>query len=321
MSPVFNAEFNGLLQEQGDVEIVGALPATFNTFLQFFYECKINLTMDSVENVMNLIDRYDVETAWPICVKYLMENLTVNDILWGLALAVKFRLDDLKAFCMTKIQSNCARVCNMIELDGNGKPKLRSNPNNRPLCDTDLAGIFPQVFAAMNNHLSNPTMVTDHEIDSSIIPFTLTMGQFAENKPLGETHYFTFSANVRLFLNHLEFSELHDDVFDPIECTVNMWIQEKDQINNAEPVTLFTHTFKLTIDGENRIDLPTPIEIKPENFTYRVYAQMIPFSPPVYAHQTIKTNRRIEIAPNTFLTFINPFEKGVLAKALYFRAQ
>lgn len=277
--------------------------------------------MDSVEDVMKLLDRYDVSTAWPICVEFLMKKLTVDDILWGLAMAVKYRLDDLKAFCTNKIQSNCAKVCNMIELDENGKPKLRSNPNNRPLCDADLASIFPQVFAAMNNHLLNPTMVIDHEIDNSIIPFTLTTGSLNDRKPLGETHYFTFSTNRRLLLNHLEFSELHDEDLDTIECNVNMWIQEKDQINNAEPVTLFTYTFKLTIDGENRIDLPNPIEIKPDNFTYRVYAQMIPFSPPVYAKETIGTNRRIELAPNTFVSFINPYEKGVLAKALYFRTQ
>lgn len=41
----------------------------------------------------------------------------------------------------------------------------------------------------------------------------------------------------------------------------------------------------------------------------------------VYANQTIRTNRHIEVAPNTIISFINSFEKGVLAKAVYFRAQ
>lgn len=46
--------------------------------------------MDSVEDVMALVDQFDVEYAWPICVKYFKKKLTVDDILWGLSMAVKF---------------------------------------------------------------------------------------------------------------------------------------------------------------------------------------------------------------------------------------
>lgn len=320
---MFIAEFNGPLKEEGDVSMVGTSPSAFGKFLQFFYEQKINLTMDSVEDVMILIDRYDVESAWPICVKYLKKKLTVDDILWGLSMAVKFRLDELKLFCTDKIRSNCAKVCGMIGLDVLGKPKLLSNPNNRPLCDADLADIFPHVFTSINLHLANPTMLTDREIDANVIPLTLITGNLTTDKALGETHYFTIASNTRLWLTHLDFSTVIDEVLDATDCNVKMWIQEKDQVNNSEPVTLFTHTFKVTEeDDDNRVRItPNPIEIKPNDFTYRVYAQMSPYNPPVYAKETIRTNRAIEVAPNTFITFINPFERGVLAKALYFRAQ
>lgn len=303
--------------------MVGTSPTTFNKFLQFFYEQKINLTMDSVEDVMILIDRYDVKTAWPICVKYLQKKLSVDDILWALSMAVKFQLDDLKLFCTDKIRNNCAKVCSMIELDVHGRPKLRSNPNNRPLCDADLADIFPHVFSSINLHLSNPSMLTEREIDANIIPLTLITGNLNREKPLGETHYFTIASNTRLWLTHIEFSELNDDSLDSVECNVKMWIQEKDQQNDSEPITLFTHTFKVSYDeDDNRVQItPNPIEIKPNHFTYRVYAQMSPYDPPVYAKETIRTNRSIEVAPNTFITFINSFERGVLAKAIFFRAQ
>lgn len=303
--------------------MVGASASAFNKFLQFFYEYKINLTMDDVEEVMILIDRYDVAIAWPICVEYLKKKLTVDDILWGLSMAKKFRLDDLKVFCLNKIQSNCAKVCNMIELGGDLKPKLRLNPNNRPLSDADLTDIFQEVFATVKEHLSNPTMVMDQEIDTNVIPFTMTTGELNTEKPLSETHYFTISSNTHLWLTHLEFSNLRDEEFEQVQCNVKMWIQEKDQVNDSEPITLYTHSFKMTHDDDDdrRIYIkPNPIEIKPDNFTYRVYAQISPFSPPVYAKETIRTNRHIEVAPNTFITFINPFEKGVLAKALFFRA-
>lgn len=303
--------------------MVGASASAFNKFLQFFYEYKINLTMDDVEEVMILIDRYDVAIAWPICVEYLKKKLTVDDILWGLSMAKKFRLDDLKVFCLNKIQSNCAKVCNMIELGGDLKPKLRLNPNNRPLSDADLTDIFQEVFATVKEHLSNPTMVMDQEIDTNVIPFTMTTGELNTEKPLSETHYFTISSNTHLWLTHLEFSNLRDEEFEQVQCNVKMWIQEKDQVNDSEPITLYTHSFKMTHDDDDdrRIYIkPNPIEIKPDHFTYRVYAQISPFSPPVYAKETIRTNRHIEVAPNTFITFINPFEKGVLAKALFFRA-
>lgn len=323
MHILFNAEFNGPMKEEGDVEMVGTSPSAFKKFLQFFYEQKLDLTMDSVEDVMNLIDRYDVETAWPKCVDYLKKKLTVDDILWALSMAVKFRLDELKLFCMDKIRSNCAKVCGMIEMDVHGKPKLLSNPNNRPLCDADLADIFPHVYSSINLHLSNPTMLTEREIDANVIPLTLITGNLNTDKPLGETHYFTIASNTRLWLTGIDFSALHDEELDNEEVNVKMWITEKDQANDSVPITLFTHTFKVTYnEDDNRVQIaPNAIEIKPNHFTYRVYAQMSPYNPPVYAKETIPTNRAIEVAPNTIVTFINSFERGVLAKALFFRAQ
>lgn len=58
---------------------------------------------------MNSIDRHDVKTARPICFKYLEKNLTVDDVLWGLSLAVKLRLEELKLF---RIVQKCVYISN-----------------------------------------------------------------------------------------------------------------------------------------------------------------------------------------------------------------
>lgn len=328
LSPVFDAEFNGPLKKNGDVKIVGASPTAFTAFLSFFYEQQIHMRMDYVEDVMTLIDRYDVATAWPIVVGFLMKNLTTDDMLWGLSLAAKFRLDDLKAFCKSKIQSDCAKVCQMIELDRNAKPKLVANPNNRPMSEADLVCIFPQVFEAINTHSMNPRMTIDRQfkIDNSIIPFTLITGLLDNTfrSKVDETHHFTFSLNGGLLLTQLDFSSLYeicDGKHKPIECNVNMWIQEKDnQTPDSEPITLCTHAFHLNDTDENRVILPKPIVIKPDQrYTYRVYARIVPYSPPMYTSKTIDCKLRTELAPNKFISFLIMTNKNVLAKALYFR--
>lgn len=98
-SPVFNAMFNGELQEKGDVKIADAPAAAFREFLQFFYVDQVVLTMENIADVLNLAHKYDVTGGVRIVAKFLKENIETDKLLLALHLALKYQLNSLKVFC------------------------------------------------------------------------------------------------------------------------------------------------------------------------------------------------------------------------------
>lgn len=104
------------------------------------------MTESHLDEVMDLYEKYDVADGWPIVDKFFRESLAVVDILWGLHLAMKFQRGNLITHCTNMIERNSAKVFDMIAIDDNCKPKFRSNTNNRPMTDTDLANIFPSIW-------------------------------------------------------------------------------------------------------------------------------------------------------------------------------
>lgn len=106
VSPVFDVMFNGELKEKGDVKIVDASAAAFKEFLQFFYNDQVKMSMENIEDLLNLAHKYDVTGCFQMGVAFLKENLATEKLFWGLQIAHKFDSDDLKAFCKTKIVNN-----------------------------------------------------------------------------------------------------------------------------------------------------------------------------------------------------------------------
>lgn len=154
-SPVFNAMFNGDLKEKGDVKIVDASPDGFKEFLQFFCEDQVKLTMDNVADVLNLTNKYDVVMCFPSCIAFMKENLTVDELVWGLHLALKFQLDELKQFCLGEIQKNMDKILLVFKIEGNGQVSLLSNPPNRFIPEKDVTNLFVHVSAISKMMLSN----------------------------------------------------------------------------------------------------------------------------------------------------------------------
>ncbi|KAG4079512.1 hypothetical protein HA402_005209 [Bradysia odoriphaga] len=143
-SPVFNVMFNGDLREEGDIKIVDVSAAAFKEFLQFFYERKVRLTLDNVSDVMKLIDKYDVAGGYPICIHFLKETLTIEDIAWGLHLAIRFRLDELKTFCIDKVQNHYKTLLDTIRFGDDGKVIT----SIARLTEVDWNAVLPHIFMA-----------------------------------------------------------------------------------------------------------------------------------------------------------------------------
>lgn len=103
-SAVFRAMFYGPLKEKDVVEIGDADDSAFKEFLQFFYLQEITLSMENIDAVVRLADKYDMMDNLNSCVSFLEKELTEENMIWGLQLAVSLNNQKLKRFCQRKIQ-------------------------------------------------------------------------------------------------------------------------------------------------------------------------------------------------------------------------
>lgn len=103
LSPVFNAMFFGALKEGNEVNIVDADAGTFKEFLQFFYLNEVKLSMENVDSVARMVDKYDIAKYVSVSAKFLKNQLTSSNMCWGYQLALTFNDKELIEFCGDQI--------------------------------------------------------------------------------------------------------------------------------------------------------------------------------------------------------------------------
>lgn len=106
ISNVFNAMFSGSWKEKDDVEIVDASLPAFKEFLQFFYCDEVEITMENVEEILHLGQKYLVRACVNACTLVLMKNLTYENVCFVYSLSILTDLKDLKKLCEAKIGLN-----------------------------------------------------------------------------------------------------------------------------------------------------------------------------------------------------------------------
>ncbi|XP_031625581.1 BTB/POZ domain-containing protein 6-B-like [Contarinia nasturtii] len=102
LSPVFNKMFYGDLKEGAEVAIADASAEGFKEFLQFFYLSKVTLTMEHIDTVARLADKYDILEHVKACAEFLTGQLTVENMCWGYELALILENDALIDYCKTE---------------------------------------------------------------------------------------------------------------------------------------------------------------------------------------------------------------------------
>lgn len=102
-SPVFHSMFYGLWKEDGDVEIVDASADAFKEFLQFFYLTKVTLSMENIEAVARLADKYDVLHFLNACAQLFEMKLTKENMCYAYQMALHLKDDTLIKFCEKEI--------------------------------------------------------------------------------------------------------------------------------------------------------------------------------------------------------------------------
>lgn len=110
VSPVFDAMFYGPSKQEGDINIVDASFEAFKEFLQFFYRSLVKLTADNVAEVLNLGKQYLLNDCIQACTDFYESTLTLDNMCWGLELAILFELEGLKEFCEQQISKNSTEI-------------------------------------------------------------------------------------------------------------------------------------------------------------------------------------------------------------------
>lgn len=111
-SDVFNAMFFGPVKEEGDVKIVDASATLFSEFLQFFYLKTIEMTMDSVIDVMTLGEKYNVTGCLDVCESFLLlkSNFTVDNVCEIYGVGLFFNREKTKSVCEQMIRDHTNQV-------------------------------------------------------------------------------------------------------------------------------------------------------------------------------------------------------------------
>ncbi|XP_055309103.1 BTB/POZ domain-containing protein 1-like isoform X2 [Sitodiplosis mosellana] len=99
--------FHGSLPEQGDIDLsASATPTEFKEFLQFFYLSDVKLTVANIGGVFDLVKCSMVDGFFVECEKFLIKNMTIENMCWGYQLAVLYEANELHRFCERAICMN-----------------------------------------------------------------------------------------------------------------------------------------------------------------------------------------------------------------------
>lgn len=109
-SPVFRAMFFGPIRDKVTVEITDSNAEAFKEFLQFFYLNEVTLTMENIEEVAKLADKYDMIGCLNTCAAFLEDQLTDDNMLWGYKLAISLKNNKLKQFCEKRISFHTENI-------------------------------------------------------------------------------------------------------------------------------------------------------------------------------------------------------------------
>ena len=112
-SPVFFAMLFGDLAENTDmIDVKDCDPESFTEFLRFVYCDHANLNSNSVLGVLYLAKKYIIPVLVKQCVSYLMENITIDNVLEVLHCARCFSEEKLERHCWSLVSRKTYDIVN-----------------------------------------------------------------------------------------------------------------------------------------------------------------------------------------------------------------
>lgn len=305
-SPVFNAMFNGELQEKGDVKIADAPAAAFREFLQFFYVDQVVLTMENIADVLNLAHKYDVTGGVRIVAKFLKENIETDKLLLALHLALKYQLNSLKVFCKQQIGKEISAVLDGINFEEGDE--MRLSMKNGSLSEAELKNLLPHILSITKENL--PVILL---VKQSIFEAILSerLGAY-EHKEFQTVETMVFTITQTMLLSEINFAAIYRkkflrrqttwEAFD-LKGTVRIGEQYATEI-------LFEQRFGF-MESEKNIKLNTPVLIQAN----RSYS--ITILPSTIGHPSILSNTDLMLKAGVKFR-LHQGPKYTLIERLYF---
>lgn len=110
ISPVFGAMFTGHWKETSTVSITDASFNGFQAFLKYFYTDRFSINDETVADVLNLANKYDVPELKLCCAAFLLEHVMAENVVDWLGLAVLFEIAELSSKCRAIISGHTQQV-------------------------------------------------------------------------------------------------------------------------------------------------------------------------------------------------------------------
>lgn len=110
LSPKYKTQFYGSMPEKDDINVVGASAAAFKEFLQFFYTDEVTLTIENIEDVLNLAKQSLVDDLVDECTQFLIKMVGMDKLVWCYQLAIEYEIKQLEKFCVEQISGNIKTV-------------------------------------------------------------------------------------------------------------------------------------------------------------------------------------------------------------------
>ncbi|KAG4077734.1 hypothetical protein HA402_011163 [Bradysia odoriphaga] len=110
LSSVFDTMFNGNWEDNKEIVITDAGAAAFQEFLQFFYKGTVELTEDNAHEVLYLANKYYVHQAMCTCASFLIDRLSLKNVLRTLEMADLCDFDELQEKCEVFIGRNIEKI-------------------------------------------------------------------------------------------------------------------------------------------------------------------------------------------------------------------
>lgn len=110
LSTVFGAMFSGNWNESTSVKLIDTSADAFNTFLEYFYCNRIKVNEGNVGEILYLACKYKISAIKATCATYIMEHLSLTNVLDAINLATTFELAALTKKCRAMIGANIKEI-------------------------------------------------------------------------------------------------------------------------------------------------------------------------------------------------------------------
>lgn len=115
VSPKYKAQFYGAMAEKDVVNVSDVSASAFGAFLRFCYAKDVTLTIDNIEDVLDLAKQSLVDELVGVCTQFLFDVAAVDKLILCYRLALRYEIDRLQEFCVKHIGMNVKDVFKTVE--------------------------------------------------------------------------------------------------------------------------------------------------------------------------------------------------------------